>query len=264
MLDEAKHVGEPLRRKVGFTLVELLVVIAVISLLMATLLPALGAAKRRALSIACQAQLRNIAVAWKSYLLDNDDCFYQGINANHNFGGWEGQGGYGSRRPLNKYLGMPMMVADQAGGDKFLCPADNGRILGQPAELLAYDHFGNSYQTNLFLIGPDRVGEVGKYVELHKRINFRLNRLRFESVDDPVNLLLVGDNNWILQWHPFYPDFILPEEMYWHGLEDHYNMAFLDGRVDLVKIEKGIYVQEKGYRVMPFRQLDRWAYEAQK
>ena len=160
---------------------------------------------------------------------DNDDRFYQGPNANHNFGGWKGQGGYGISRPLNGYLGMPKMVEAQAGADKFMCPADNGRIFGQPTELQAFEHFGNSYQTNLFLIGPDKIGAGGKYMELHQQINLRLTRLRFESVDDPVKLLLVGDNNWIHQWHPFYPDFILPEEMYWYGKEDTYNMAFLDG-----------------------------------
>jgi len=256
-----------LEYNLGFTLVELLVVIAIISLLMATLLPALGAAKRRAQSIGCQTQLRNIAVAWKSYLLDNNDRFYQGPNTNHNFGGWQGQGGYGATRPLNRYLGMPMRATAPAGAEKFLCPSDNGRIWGQPAELQAFDLFGNSYQTNTFLIGPDMIGTGapgGKYYDLHQQINLRLKRLRVESVDDPVNLLLVGDNNWLSQWHPSYPSSILPEEMYWHGLEDHYNMAFLDGRVDQVKIEKGVYVQEKGYRVMPFRQLDRLAFAVQK
>jgi len=264
--DKARHFVGALRRPAGFTLVELLVVISVISLLLATLLPALAAAKRRAQSIACQAQLRNIAAAWKSYMLDNNDLFYQGSNANHNFGGWAGQGGYGMTRPLNKYLGMPVTVEERTGAEKFLCPADNGRIFGQPPEMEAFEHFGNSYQTNIFLIGPDKIGTGapgGKFYDLHTQINRRLSRLRFESVDDPVNLLLVGDNNWVHQWHPSYPDFILPKEMYWHGLENHYNMAFLDGRVDLVEIEKGVYVQEKGYRVMPFQQLDNLAFAVQ-
>ena len=254
------------RNKPAFTLVELLVVVAIISLLLATLMPALAAAKRQARSIACQTQLRNIAIAWRAYFFDNDDLFYQGKNANHIFGGWIGKGGYGSSRPLNKYLDMPLAIETENGAEKFLCPADEGGVIGQPPEQLAYHYFGNSYQTNFFLIGPDKIGVPGiaKYKELHQAINVRLKRLKHTGVDEPSRLLLVGDNNWVTRWQPFYPDAFLPKNMAWHGPVDHYNMAFLDGRVDLVKIEKGIYVKERGYRILPFKDLDYLAYELQK
>jgi len=248
----------------GFTLVELLVVIGVISILMAILLPALAAAKRQARSVACQARLRSIAVGWQAYLFDNDDYFYQGVNANHNFGGWIGEGGYGLSRPLNKHLGLPLTIEVKEAAEKYLCPADDGGVIGQPREQLAYNYFGNSYQTNIFIIGPDKTGGGGKYKELYEQINRRLTRLRSSGVDDPIHLLLVGDNNWFQQWYPFYPASILPEEMYWHGYPDHYNMAFLDGRVDSIKIEKGIFVAENNYRILPFKELDELAYEVQK
>jgi len=254
------------RNKFGFTLVELLVVIAIISLLLATLLPALGAAKRQARCVTCQSQLRNIAIAWKAYFYDNDDLFYQGRNANHNFGGWKGKGGYGQKRPLNHYLGMPLKVPTEEGADKFCCPADIGGVIGQPPEQPAFNYFGNSYQTNIFMIGPNKVGApgMGKYQDLHKEVNKRLKRLRHTSVDEPHRLLLVGDNNWLNKWHPFFPEAFLPKNMAWHGPEDAYNMAYLDGRVDLVVIERGVYVQEKGYRILPFKDLDYLAFEIQK
>jgi prepilin-type N-terminal cleavage/methylation domain-containing protein/prepilin-type processing-associated H-X9-DG protein len=62
-------------RNDGFTLVELLVVISVISLLMAILLPALGKARASAKRVHCMSNLRQIGIAFRSYLDDNRDIF---------------------------------------------------------------------------------------------------------------------------------------------------------------------------------------------
>jgi prepilin-type N-terminal cleavage/methylation domain-containing protein len=56
----------------GFTLVELLVVIAVVALLVAVLLPALGSARRTALELNTQSNLRQIGMAYQTYWNDHD------------------------------------------------------------------------------------------------------------------------------------------------------------------------------------------------
>lgn len=55
----------------GFTLVELLVTIAVIAILVGLLLPAVGRAKGRALNTVCIGNFRQLTACWKMYSDDN-------------------------------------------------------------------------------------------------------------------------------------------------------------------------------------------------
>lgn len=57
----------------GFTLVELLVVIAVIALLASLLLPALSRAKTKAQTVACVNNLKQLQLGWIMYVEDNND-----------------------------------------------------------------------------------------------------------------------------------------------------------------------------------------------
>ncbi len=67
------------RQKRGFTLVELLVVIAVIALLAALLFPAFAQARAKARQTVCVSNLRQIGLALEQYASDHDDTFMPGV-----------------------------------------------------------------------------------------------------------------------------------------------------------------------------------------
>ncbi|MDP8263418.1 MAG: type II secretion system protein [Candidatus Ancaeobacter aquaticus] len=69
------------KMKKGFTLVELLVVIAIIGILVGLLLPGLNRARKQALKLNCQSNLRQIGIAIKSYQNDYDQAYPPTISA---------------------------------------------------------------------------------------------------------------------------------------------------------------------------------------
>jgi len=116
---------KPMQR--GFTLVELLVVIAVIAILAALLLPALTRSKSAAKRIQCVSNLRQLGLATQMYWDDNNGaCFrYGGTVTNGGqlyWFGWMGAGAEGER-PFDATQGA--LYAYLQGRGIELCPALN-------------------------------------------------------------------------------------------------------------------------------------------
>jgi len=238
----------------GFTLIEVLVVVSVITLLLAILLPALNKARQIAFRIACQSNLRQIALAWEMYLDDNDGYFCQNDNnIEFLYGGWKGVYFTQEKRVLNKYLSPSLSEIPQSEAEAkmFKCPADNGTTSSP-----AYGSIGTSYHTNILLIGPDQAATLGG--ELAEEINKRLKHLNRSKVSNPSRLLLVGDFGWATQWLPS----PYPRGPTWHSRCCHYNVAFLDHHIEFIKVRKGVYVADE-YTVIPFRELYDLAREVQ-
>src|SRR4030042_3558176 len=59
----------------AFTLIELLVVVSIIALLLAILMPALGAARSGSRALACKSHLRQLVIANMGYTTENDGFY---------------------------------------------------------------------------------------------------------------------------------------------------------------------------------------------
>lgn len=250
--------------RVGFTLIELLVVVAIMSVLLAILMPALNRTRGLARRVACASRLRQLGVAWNTYLMDNNGRFYQGVNANINYGGWRGIKGWWPR-PLNSHVfGADANGVTEQSARVFCCPADRGGVPGSLLREKAYRVHGTSYQTNIFLIGQDSCAPFSERTqELDLAIAAQLPNLSINRVAHHSQLLLIGDYGWINQWKPqLHPNPEWKELAEWHGKVDCHNAAFLDGHVRFVRIQKGYYVADE-YRVLPFEDLTRLATEVQ-
>ena len=114
-----------MRRAKAFTLVELLVVIAVIALLMAILLPALQRVKRMAKAVVCQSNLRQWGLWYSMYTSDYDDKFF----------GYQG-GGIGS----SDWVGV-MRPYYKDSNDVLLCPM----AMKHKCERHAEENYGGLY-----------------------------------------------------------------------------------------------------------------------
>jgi len=252
----------------AFTLIELLVVVAVITVLLAVLLPSLSRCRALAARLKCASNLRQLWIAWDSYTAAHNGDFYQRVNANVSYGGWRGIKNWWREedgRPWNRYAGFsdPNYVTEQSA-EVFCCPADRGGIPGSLLREKAYRVHGTSYQTNLFLVGPDGCRAFSDHTaELDAMISARLPGLNLTHVANPSRVLLIGDYGWVNQWKPKpHPKPEWKELAEWHRRADHHNVAFLDGHVEFLEIRKGYYVTTE-YCVLPFEDLFGLAREVQ-
>lgn len=196
------------RMRFGFTLVELLVVMAIISILAAMLLPALTKAREQARSVSCRSNLKQIGLAYGMYQQDYDEYFPSCNNVGWPIvtGGWgKTWGAFGDayyHHPMNilshdGYLKVGWTNNDQRARDTVLtCPSDRNATLAvtdstsqnQCQRAHIAEGLTCSYNMNYHL-GNNL---VGAYRDWSK------NMLR------PGSTMLAMDHNWsVLGWYSF-------------------------------------------------------------
>lgn len=212
-------------RRIAFTMLELLLSLAVVSVLLSILLPALTSARVSSQRDLCAGNQRLLGEAWHACVEGNDGRFprlfvqpgwlYGGVR----FSSAAGTAFLDLDRPLNRYV--PIHRLDGEGEEVFRCPADRG-ITDEHGEIgtghrTAYRAFGTSYRANARLVGPRDAEEPPLR--------------RDEITTSSSRLVVMGDPVW---YEAFENTGRLAT---WHGIPNGGNLLFLDGSVRFVVIQ---------------------------
>ena len=236
-----------MNRQKGFTLIELLVVISIIALLVGILLPALGAARKTAISVKCLSNHRQIAIGLGSYQNDFNERFpnkrlIKFASNGIPLGDWVASqtwlgtlgtnpstkaGKFGADiRPLNPYIGGPYNNEDDAV-PAAVCPADEQ----QEAESLVYD-WGTSYRANT-THGRSLTYNSDDVISSN---DFQIGR-RASSVMNPSKTIAIFESEALTVAQPSYNDASpIADRFFWHSNPGDYrfNTSFCDGHAEVI------------------------------
>jgi prepilin-type N-terminal cleavage/methylation domain-containing protein len=212
--------------KRAFTLVELLVVIALITILAALLFPAITAAKDKAKRASCMNNLRQINTGLRMYCDDSTDKAPRTPGTANSPGlNWTGY-----KNLMKSYVGLKGSSSSQE--KVFACPADTFHydfttnfgtyvaqsLHDQPPDYLSYAFNGGNARTN-----SNAPGIAGRTLA---------------SIKNPVNTVLVTEAPALIpySWHgPKLP--FSPENAIFNNAKDM--VSFVDGHVSYINIYWG-------------------------
>ena len=226
----------------GFTLVELLTVVAIVALLLAMLTPAMDQAMAAAERATCAAKLHGIGNASAQYRLDNRRYFpsrriYNDVTDVYvTYKVWGGKIGRelydeGSRQVvpnlINPYVGLNRLANDpeEVGGalELFHCPSDAGAFGGWWKAASGRDRLPTSYYTWGSSYLYNNSGNNNDFTGLQNKRDINNPHSRVVEAGDFAMAA------WFMQpaGQPF-------QEYYWHNPEElgWANLLFVDGHAN--------------------------------
>ena len=222
--------------------------IAILSLLVSILIPALNQAKDMARDLICVTNLHTIGVTWQFYLEDTDGVFpYHDSNTQWFYGGKHPAIANGTdpdhmldSRPLNPYVSMTSR--NEGGTGLFQCAKD--RPIVDPDGIspmthgyTSYDYYGNSYMLNAQLLWP-RDPDTGNFI-------FGRNFRRDDILVAAAELLFAGDAQWYFSMGDMRYD------ANFHNDDDRMALLFFDGHAVFTQVTRGEAITTE-YTVLTF------------
>jgi prepilin-type N-terminal cleavage/methylation domain-containing protein/prepilin-type processing-associated H-X9-DG protein len=206
-----------------FTLIEMLVVIAILGILISMLLPALSKVRAKAKLAVCISQLSQINIASYNYLDDNNYYYWDGRTTNgimqSSVFSYLGKSGSSNpydlatadTRRLNRYFMNEVLPESEVPIAE--CPSDFG-MKGNDAYPSFYNKYGACYSSNVLTSIPDN-GVMDK---------------NLNEIVNPVKCVVAAEHGAIFQARG-----LKDNKLLWHNRLNFYNALFVDGHVKFTR-----------------------------